>query len=108
MEQLCELSRSTLLINLHKPPGPQLAELIQQIFSIEAVAIQDANFGHCDRSGKWSEHEFELAKHCFVMQTDSHDFHEPYLLASAACSRQLECRWVRTSPVTRIAGCEVE
>src|SRR5580692_7282759 len=36
MEQLYELSRSTLFINLHKPPGPQLAELIQRIFSVDA------------------------------------------------------------------------
>src|SRR5579862_7113920 len=28
MEQLYELSRSTLLINLHQAPGPQLAQLI--------------------------------------------------------------------------------
>ena len=73
MEQLYELSRSTLLINLHKPPGPQLAELIQQIFSVEAVAIYDASSGRCDRSGKWNEDELDLAKDCFVVQTDSHD-----------------------------------
>src|SRR5579863_1759349 len=55
MEQLYELSRSTLLINLHKPPGPQLAELIQQIFSVQAVAIYDANSARCDRSGSWND-----------------------------------------------------
>src|SRR5579863_6873295 len=49
MEQLYELSRSTLLINLHKAPGPQLTELIQRIFSVEAVAIYNANSGQCDR-----------------------------------------------------------
>jgi two-component system sensor histidine kinase KdpD len=39
MEQLFELSRSTLLMNLHQPPGPQLVQLIQRIFKAEAVAI---------------------------------------------------------------------
>src|SRR6201998_1283066 len=73
MEQLYELSRSTLLINLHQPPGPQLAELIRRIFLVEGVAIFDANAGSCDRSGKWNEDELDLAKDCFVVQTDSHD-----------------------------------
>src|SRR5579862_9603586 len=73
MEQLYELSRSTLLINLHKPPGPQLTELIQRIFSAEAVAIYDANSCQCDRSGTWNDNEPDLAKDCFVVQTDSHD-----------------------------------
>ena len=49
MEQLYELSRSTLLINLHQPPGPQLTHLIQRIFSAEeAVAIFDAKSGMID------------------------------------------------------------
>ena len=73
MEQLYELSRSTLLINLHKPPGPQLTELIQRIFSAEAVAIYDANSCQCDRSGTWHDDERDLAKDCFLIQADSHD-----------------------------------
>ena len=36
MEQLYELSRSTLLINLHQAPGPQLTQLILRIFDAEA------------------------------------------------------------------------
>ena len=73
MEQLYELSRSTLLINLHQAPGPQLTELIQRIFSVDAVAIYDANSGQCDRLGKWSEDEMDLAKECFVVHSDSYD-----------------------------------
>ena len=73
MEQLYELSRSTLLINLHSPPGPQLTELIKRIFSVEGVAIYDASSGRCDRSGQWDETESGLAKDCFVVQADSHD-----------------------------------
>jgi two-component system sensor histidine kinase KdpD len=73
MEQLYELSRSTLLINLHRSPGPQLTELIQRIFSVEAVAIYDANSFQSDRTGKWNDDELDLAKDCFLIQADSHD-----------------------------------
>jgi two-component system sensor histidine kinase KdpD len=73
MEQLYELSRSTLLINLHRPPGSQLTELIQRIFALEAAAIYDANSCRCERSGAWKEDELDLAKDCFLVQADSHD-----------------------------------
>ena len=73
MEQLYELSRSTLLINLHQAPGPQLTHLIQRIFSAEAVAIFDANSGLCDAAGVWKEDERELAKECFLSQVDDDD-----------------------------------
>jgi two-component system sensor histidine kinase KdpD len=39
MEQLYELSRSSLLLDLRQPPGPQLAVLIHRIFDARAVAI---------------------------------------------------------------------
>lgn len=73
MEQLYELSRSTLLINLRQPPGPQLTQLIQRIFGVEGVAIFDANSGNCDRAGVWSEDELELAKECFLLHNDGED-----------------------------------
>jgi two-component system sensor histidine kinase KdpD len=69
MEQLYELSRSTLLINMHEPPGPQIARLIQRIFDAEAVAIYDASAGTCDSAGVWRENEQDLARRCFVEQT---------------------------------------
>jgi two-component system sensor histidine kinase KdpD len=70
MEQLYELSRSTLLINLHQPPGPQLTQLIQRIFSLEGVAIFEASSGQCSRSGNWPESELDLAKECFFLHED--------------------------------------
>jgi two-component system sensor histidine kinase KdpD len=73
MEQLYELGRSTLLINLHQAPGPQLTHLIQRIFSAEAVAIFDANSGLCDMAGVWGADERELAKECFLAQIDDED-----------------------------------
>lgn len=73
MEQLYELSRSTLLINLHQPPGPQLAQLILRIFGAEGVAIFDASSGACDTAGAWAEDEQQLARECFIAQADDHD-----------------------------------
>jgi two-component system, OmpR family, sensor histidine kinase KdpD len=73
MEQLYELSRSTLLINLHQSPGPQLTVLIRKIFLLEGVAIFDANSGRCDRAGDWSEDKAELAEECFFQNTDNED-----------------------------------
>jgi two-component system sensor histidine kinase KdpD len=73
MEKLYELSRSTLLINLHQPPGPQLTQLIQRIFSLEAVAIFDANSGRSDRAGVWPEDALDLAKEIFLEGADDED-----------------------------------
>jgi two-component system, OmpR family, sensor histidine kinase KdpD len=74
MEQLYELSRSTLLINLHQPPGPQLTHLIQRIFKAEAVAIFDANSGkRVTLAGPWAADERELAKECYLAQVDDED-----------------------------------
>ena len=73
MEQLYELSRSTLLINLHQPPGPQLTQLILRIFAVEGVAIFDASTGQCARAGVWSEDEMDLAKECFLLSKDNED-----------------------------------
>ena len=38
MKQLYELSRNSLLLDLHRPPDPQLVVLIQRIFDAKAVA----------------------------------------------------------------------
>jgi two-component system sensor histidine kinase KdpD len=73
MEQLYELSRSTLLMNLHRPPGPQLAQLICTIFSVEGVAIFDGNSGKCDVAGAFAWDEVNLAKECFFLHRDDDD-----------------------------------
>ncbi|MGA3133517.1 MAG: ATP-binding protein [Terracidiphilus sp.] len=70
MEQLYELSRSTLLINLHQAPGPQLTQLIQRIFAAEGVAIFDVSSGQCELAGTWAESEGNLAKECYLAQAD--------------------------------------
>jgi two-component system sensor histidine kinase KdpD len=66
MEQLYELSRGTLLLDLRQPPGPQLAVLIQRIFDMRAVALFDMNLGRQDRVGEWAAGEEDLAKECYL------------------------------------------
>ena len=73
LEQLYELSRGTLLINLHRAPGPQLAQLIRTIFSIDGVAIFDANSGKCDVAGAFLDGEEDLAKECYFVQENKDD-----------------------------------
>lgn len=73
MEQLYELSRSTLLINMHRDPGPQLAHLILRIFAVEAVAIFDGNSGTSGSVGVWPEGQKDAAKECYLLQADDDD-----------------------------------
>ena len=65
MEKLYELSRNSLLFDLHQPPGAQLAVLIHRIFGVRAVALFDKNLGRQDRMGDWRTDEQNLAQECW-------------------------------------------
>lgn len=73
MEQLYELSRSSLLLDLSQAPGPQLVVLIQRIFETDAVALYDANLHRTDKSGYWDVGEEELAKECYLLDAPQDD-----------------------------------
>jgi two-component system sensor histidine kinase KdpD len=73
MEKLYELSRSSLLIDLHQPPGAQLATLIQRIFGVRAVALFDKNLGRQDRVGDWGVDEQNLAQECWMRDAGGDD-----------------------------------
>jgi len=66
MEQLYELSRSSLLLDLRQPPGSQLVVLIQRIFLTDAVALFDLRLGRQDRAGEWGEDEAGIARDCYL------------------------------------------
>ncbi|HUB50954.1 MAG TPA: ATP-binding protein [Terracidiphilus sp.] len=70
MEQLYELSRSTLLINMHERPGPQIAQLVQRIFGAEAVVIYDASAETTDSFGDWRGEDDDLVRNCFWQETE--------------------------------------
>lgn len=74
MEQLYELSRSSLLLDLHQPPGPQFAVLIQRIFDARAVALFDMSLGRQDRMGQWGAGEENLARDCYLRDASQDDF----------------------------------
>jgi two-component system sensor histidine kinase KdpD len=73
MEQLYELSRSSLLLDLRQPQGPQLAILIQRIFGVRAVALFDLNLSRQDRMGDWDAGEEDLAKECYLRDASQDD-----------------------------------
>lgn len=73
MEQLYELSRSTLLINMHQAPGPQITQLIHRIFGSEAVALFNAESVMTDTSGLWADHEAALARDSYIGLIDDED-----------------------------------
>ncbi|KAA6456657.1 DUF4118 domain-containing protein [Acidobacteria bacterium AB60] len=73
MEQLYELSRSTLLINMHQPPGPQIVQLIHRIFGLDAVCLFNAESASTDSSGAWANEEATLARDCYVGLSDDED-----------------------------------
>jgi two-component system, OmpR family, sensor histidine kinase KdpD len=73
MEKLYELSRSSVLLDPHQPPGPQLVVLIHRIFGVRAVALFDKNLGRQDRMGDWSEDEQDLAQKCCLGNANRDD-----------------------------------
>lgn len=73
MAQLYELSRCSLLLDMHMAPGPQLVVLIHRIFGAEAVALFDLNLGRQDRMGEWGEGEEDLAKQCYFRDASGSD-----------------------------------
>lgn len=73
MEQLYELSRNSLLLDLHQAPGPQLAVLIQRIFEASAVSMYDTILGRQDEIGGWEAGEAELAQECYLRDAAHND-----------------------------------
>ena len=73
MEQLYELSCSSLLLDLRQPQGPQLAVLIHRIFNAQAVALFDVNLSRQDRMGDWEAGEEDLAKECYLRDASQDD-----------------------------------
>jgi two-component system sensor histidine kinase KdpD len=75
MEQLYELCRNSLMMDLHQAPGTQLVVLIHRIFNMRAVAMYDMNLGRQDRAGEWCAIEEDGARECFLRGTAQDDPH---------------------------------
>ena len=73
MHDLYELTRRTLQMNLHLEPGPQLAELVHEIFALEAVAVFDADLHDVYQAGIWHVDPQELAQNVYYFETSDDD-----------------------------------
>ena len=75
MRGLHEFTRSTLQMNLGVKPGPQLAEQLHKLFSLEAVAIFDADLHEVYQAGIWAADPSELAQNVYHFETSDDDRH---------------------------------
>jgi two-component system sensor histidine kinase KdpD len=73
MHDLYEFTRRTLQMNLHVEPGPELAELVHEIFALEAVAVFDADLHEVYQAGYWSVDPMELAQNVYYFETSDDD-----------------------------------
>jgi two-component system sensor histidine kinase KdpD len=73
MHNLYEFTRQTLQMNLHLEPGPQLADLIHDIFAVEAVAVFDADLHEVYQAGYWASDPQELAQNVYYFETSDDD-----------------------------------
>jgi two-component system sensor histidine kinase KdpD len=73
MSDLYEFTRRTLQMNLHVEPGPQLAELVHEIFALEAVAVFDADLHDVYQAGIWNDDPQELAQNVYYFETSDDD-----------------------------------
>jgi len=73
MEKLFAVSRGSLQLDLHSPPGPQVSVLIRDYFDLECVALYDAHLARSDSSGSGSAVEQELARATYLEGIDQND-----------------------------------
>jgi two-component system, OmpR family, sensor histidine kinase KdpD len=73
MRDLYEFTRRTLQMNLHVEPGEQLADLVQEIFSLEAVAVFDADLHTVYQAGFWMDDPQEMAQNVYYFETSDDD-----------------------------------
>ncbi|HUX46136.1 MAG TPA: ATP-binding protein [Terracidiphilus sp.] len=73
MHDLYEFTRRTLQMNLHVEPGPQLAELVHEIFALEAVVVFDADLHETYQAGYWHDDPQELAQNVYYFETSDDD-----------------------------------
>ncbi len=69
VESLYEFTRRTLQMNLYMEPGQQLAELVHDIFDLEAVALFDADLHKVYQAGYWSVDPDEMAQNVYYFET---------------------------------------
>jgi len=72
-EKLYDFTRKALLLDLHKNPSPQLASYIASSFSVDAIAIYDADLSTLESLGSWPVDPMELAKSTCLFEANQDD-----------------------------------
>ncbi len=70
---LYEFTSHTLQIDLHVEPGQELAEMIQEIFALQAVAVFDADLHTVYQAGFWNADPQEEAQSVYHFGTSDDD-----------------------------------
>ena len=73
VRDLHEFTQRTLEMNLNLEPGQQLAELIQEIFALEAVAVFDTELHQVYSVGQWNANPQELTQNVYYFGTSDDD-----------------------------------
>ena len=73
MANVLEFTRRTLQMNLSEKPGELLADQIQRLFGLEAVAIFDADLHEIYKAGRWTVDPGELVQNVFHFETSDDD-----------------------------------
>jgi two-component system sensor histidine kinase KdpD len=73
VRDLHEFARRTLEMNLNLEPGQQLADLVHDIFALEAVAVFDAELHQVYAAGHWSANPQEMAQNVYYFGTSDDD-----------------------------------
>ena len=73
MHDLYEFTRRTLQMNLHVETGAQLAELVHEIFALEAVVVFDSDLHETYQAGYWHENPQEIAQNVYYFETSDDD-----------------------------------
>ena len=77
-ERLHRFTRSTLHMDVNEAPGRQLAELVQRIFNLEAVAVYDADLGETYQAGLWQDDPQETAQNACHFESSDDDPHSGF------------------------------
>lgn len=75
MRHLYEFTVATLQMNTSVKPGPQLAQQLHKLFSLDAVALFDADLHEVYLAGKWSVDPGELAQNAYHFESSDDDSH---------------------------------
>lgn len=72
-ERIYELILHTTQLDLHRKPGPQLADLVQKLFDLEAAAIFDADLHEIYSAGSWFENLEDVVQSIYFFESNGDD-----------------------------------